>query len=257
MAFRLLSRNKAPRPTPDAMTLVEHIAELRRRLIVTVAVLVITATAAFVIYPHILNFLKEPYCRSVGPKHCYLYVTGPLDGLSLRIKIATYGGLFLASPVILWEVWRFITPGLRRNEKRYAVPFIGASIILFAAGAVLAYYTFPHALGFLEKVGGTSLQQIYSPSNYIGLIVALMAVFGITFEFPVILVSLELVGVLKPAKLASWRRWAIVVLVTVAAVITPSGDPFSMLALAVPLYVFYELSILIGKLLLRGRTPAA
>jgi sec-independent protein translocase protein TatC len=193
----------------------------------------------------------------VGPTHCKLYVTGPLEGLALRIKIATYGGLFMASPVILWEVWRFITPGLNRKEKRYAVPFIVASITLFAAGAVLAYYTFPHALGFLEKIGGPSLQQIYSPSNYIGLIVALMAVFGITFEFPVVLVSLELAGVLKPAKLASWRRWAIVVLVAVAAIITPSGDPFSMMALAVPLYLFYELSILIGKVLLRRRTPAA
>jgi len=233
------------------MTLTEHIGELRRRLLVTVAVLLVTATVAFVFYPHILNFLKEPYCRVVGPRHCQLYVTGPLDGLALRIKIATYGGLFLASPVILWEIWRFITPGLRRNEKRYAVPFIVASIVFFAAGAVLAYFTFPHALQFLQRVGGPSLNQIYTPSNYLGLIVALMAVFGLTFEFPVILVSLELAGVLPPEKLASWRRWAIVGITAFSAVITPSGDPFSMLALAVPLYAFYEASILVGKLLRR------
>ncbi len=239
------------------MTLAEHIGELRRRLIVSVTVLLLTATVAFVIYPHILNFLKEPYCNVVGPAHCVLYVTGPLEGLSLRIKIATYGGLFLASPVILWEVWRFITPGLRRNEKRYAVPFVAASITLFAAGAVLAYYVFPKALQFLGKVGGPSLHQIYSPSNYLGLIVALMAIFGITFEFPVVLVSLELAGVLKPAKLASWRRWAIVGLTAFAAIITPSGDPFSMMALAIPLYIFYEASIIIGKVLLRRRAPAA
>jgi len=239
------------------MTLVEHIGELRRRLIVSVAVLLITATVAFVVYPHILTFLKEPYCQVAGPTKCPLYVNGPLVGLTLRIKIATYGGLFLASPVILWEIWRFITPGLRRHEKRYAVAFVGSSITLFAAGAVLAYYTFPHALRFLASVGGPSLHQIYSPDNYLGLIVALMAVFGLTFEFPVVLVSLELAGVLQPAKLASWRRWAIVLLVAFAAIITPSGDPFSMMALAVPLYVFYEVSILIGKVLLRRRTPAA
>ena len=240
------------------MTLVEHIGELRRRLIVSVVALVITtSTVGFVLYSHILNFLREPYCRAVGAAHCKLYVTGPLDPLALRIKIATYGGLFLASPVILWEIWRFITPGLRRHERRYALSFVTASITLFAAGAVLAYYTFPHALGFLDKVGGTSLQQIYSPNNYIGLILALMAVFGITFEFPVVLVSLELVGILKPAKLASWRRWAIVVLMAFAAIITPSGDPFSMTALAVPLYLFYEISIVIGKLLLRRRAPGA
>jgi sec-independent protein translocase protein TatC len=122
---------------------------------------------------------------------------------------------------------------------------------------VLAYYTFPHALKFLQSIGGPSLHQIYTPSNYLGLIVALMAVFGITFEFPVVLVSLELAGVLKPAKLASWRRWAIVLLVAFAAIITPSGDPFSMLALAVPLYVFYEVSIVIGRIFVRRRARAA
>jgi sec-independent protein translocase protein TatC len=178
-------------------------------------------------------------------------------GLTLRIQVATYGGLFLASPVMLWEAWRFVTPGLRRNEKRYAVSFVTASVALFAAGAVLAYYIFPRALSFLGKIGGPSLHQIYSPQNYLGLILALMAVFGITFEFPVVLVSLELAGVLKPAKLASWRRWAIVGLTAFAAIITPSGDPFSMLALAIPLYLFYEVSIIIGKVLLRRRTPSA
>jgi sec-independent protein translocase protein TatC len=239
------------------MTLVEHIAELRRRVIISVAVLVVTATVAFVIYPEIFNFLKEPYCRVAPRSQCALYVNGPLVGLTLRIQIATYGGLFFAAPVILWEAWRFVTPGLRRNERRYAVAFVTASVTLFAAGAVLAYFIFPHALQFLGKIGGPSLRQIYSPSNYIGLILALMAIFGLTFEFPVVLVSLELAGVLKPAKLASWRRWAIVGLTAFAAIITPSGDPFSMLALAVPLYIFYEVSILIGKIMLRRRTPAA
>jgi len=233
------------------MTLGEHLAELRRRLLVSVIALAVAGTVAFIVYPHILHFLQSPYCRVAGPGRCKLYITGPLDGLALRLKLATYGGLFLASPVILWELWRFVTPGLRRNEKRYAVPFVCASIVLFSAGAVLAYFTFPHALKFLQSIGGTTLQQIYSPNNYIGLIVALMFVFGLTFEFPVVLVSLEIVGVLRPEKLSSWRRWAIVLITVFAAVITPSGDPFSMLALAVPLYVFYEVSIVIGKILRR------
>jgi len=244
-------RGARSRPDPDAMTLGEHLAELRRRLIVSVVAFAAGGTVAFIIYPHILHFLQSPYCKVAGPRRCSLYITSPLGGLALRLKLATYGGLFLASPVILWELWRFITPGLRRNEKRYAVPFILCSITLFAAGAVLAYYTFPHALRFLQSVGGSSLQEIYDPNNYVGLIVALMAVFGLTFEFPVILVSLELVGVLKPARLASWRRWAFVLIIVFAAVITPSGDPFSMLALALPLYFFYEASIVIGKILRR------
>jgi sec-independent protein translocase protein TatC len=126
---------------------------------------------------------------------------------------------------------------------------------LFAAGAALAVVSLPHALRFLGTVGGPTLHQIYDPNKYVALVTALMAVFGITFEFPVVLVALELAGVLTPAKLASWRRWAIVLIVTGAAIITPSGDPFSMLALAVPLYVFYEISIIIGRLLLRSARP--
>ncbi len=249
--LRIPFRSGSARPSAEAMTLGEHLAELRRRVVVCVVAFGVGATVAFIVYPHILHFLQAPYCRVVGPRRCQLFVTGPLDGLSLRIKLATYGGLFLASPVILWELWRFITPGLHRNEKRYAIPFVAASIVLFVLGAFLAFVSFPHALKFLQSIGGPSLEQIYDPNKYLGLIVALMAVFGLTFEFPVILVSLELVGVVTPRRLASWRRWAIVLIVVFAAVITPSGDPFSMMALAVPMYCFYEVSILIGKFLRR------
>jgi sec-independent protein translocase protein TatC len=233
------------------MTLGEHLAELRRRVVLCAFAFAIGSVVAFIVYPSILHFLQAPYCRVAGAHRCQLYVTAPLDGLSLRVKLATYGGLFLASPVILWELWRFITPGLHRNEKRYAIPFVVSSIVLFAFGAFLAFVSFPHALQFLGSIGGPSLQQIYNPNSYLGLLVALMAVFGLTFEFPVLLVSLELVGVVTPQKLSSWRRWAIVLIVVFAAVITPSGDPFSMLALAVPMYVFYEVSIVIGKVLRR------
>jgi len=229
-----------------------HLAELRRRVVVTGLALSATCIVAFVAYPQILHWLQAPYCR-VSPR-CSLYVTGPLDGLTLRIHVAMYAGAFLASPVILWQVWRFVTPGLHSNEKRYVVPFVAASLVLFAVGAWVALVSLPHALRFLGTVGGPTLQQIYDPNKYVGLVMALMAVFGLTFEFPVILVALELVGVVSPAKLASWRRWALVGIVTVAAVITPSGDPFSMLALAVPLYVFYEVSIVVGRLLRRRHT---
>ena len=249
--LRLPFRGRLSRAAPNAMTLGEHLAELRRRVVLSVLAFSVTVVVAWVLYPHILHFLQQPYCRVAGAHRCQLYITDPLGGLALRVKVSAYGGLFLASPVFLWQVWRFITPGLYRNEKRYAVPFVAASILLFAGGAVLAYVSFAHALQFLGSVGGPSLQQIYDPNKYLGLIIALMTVFGLTFEFPVILVSLELVGVLTPRRLASWRRWAIVTIVVFAAVITPSGDPFSMLALALPMYVFYEVSILIGKLLRR------
>ena len=249
MAVRVRSMVRRARPSPDSMTLVEHLTELRRRVIVAVIAYAVTGTIAFVFYPHILSFLKQPYCR-VAP-NCTLYVTSPLDGLSLRVEIAAYGGLVLASPVFLWELWRFVTPGLLSHEKRYAVPFVASAVALFCAGAAVAYEIFPHALAFLASVGGPSLHQIYNPDRYLALVVAVIAVFGFTFEFPVVLVGLQLAGVVTPRRLASFRRWAIVIIVVVAAVITPSGDPFSMLVLAVPLYGFYELSIVVGKLLRR------
>ncbi len=245
-----LKRRSESRPKPDSMTLVEHLTELRTRVLICALAFAVAATVAFLVYPWILSFLKHPYCQ-VSPRRCGFYITGPLDGLALRIKIAAYGGLFLASPVLLWELWRFITPGLNPKEKRYAVPFIVASIALFALGCLVAYVTFPHALNFLDHIGGPSLTEILDPTKYLSLIVLMMTIFGLTFEFPVLLVSLELAGVLSPKQLSSWRRWAIVLIVVVAGVITPSSDPFSMMALAVPLYVFYELSIVIGKIINR------
>lgn len=245
-----LKRRSEPRARPDAMTLVEHLTELRTRALLCVTAFIVAGVAAFLLYPWVLSFLRHPYCQ-VAPGHCGFYITGPLDGLALRVKIAAYGGLFLASPVLLWEFWRFITPGLNPKEKRYAIPFIIASISLFSLGCMVAFVTFPHALKWLDSIGGPSLHQIFDPTNYLSLIVLLMVVFGITFEVPVLLVSLEAAGVLSPKTLSSWRRWAIVLVVVVAGVITPSSDPFSMVALAVPLYTFYEASIVLGKIIQR------
>ena len=125
---------------------------------------------------------------------------------------------------------------------------------LFLLGAFVAWLAFPHALGFLHAVGGSNINDLFTPSKYLGLIIALMTIFGATFEFPVILVGLELAGVLKPQQLAHWRRPAIIIIVIFAGVVTPSSDPFSMLAMAVPMLLFYEASIHIGRLV-DAQTP--
>jgi sec-independent protein translocase protein TatC len=244
----------ADAPQPVAMPLGGHLREVRRRLGCVLLAMAVSGVVAFIAYPAILHALEAPYCRVSN--HCRLYVTGPLDGLSLRIKIAAYGALALSLPVIFWQAWRFIAPGLTRREKRSVLPFVTVSIVMFVSGVLMAYEIFPHALSFLGSVGGPSLGQLYNPVSYLSLILALMLVFGITFEFPVVLVALELTHVVTPRQLAKVRRWAIVAIVIVAAVITPSGDPLSMFALAVPLYAFYEISILIGRLALRERKPA-
>jgi len=247
MVTRLLNGRKE-RPSPDAMTLVQHLAELRKRLIFSVAAFVIGAAIAAAFYQGMLNILQHPYCR-VNPHQCAFYVTGPLDPLTLRIQMAAFGGLFIASPVILFQLWRFITPGLHKREKRYAVPFVIVSIVLFVSGCALAYSVFPHALSFLRHVGGPSLHQILSPNAYLSLILLMMLLFGLTFEFPVVLVGLQIAHVVRPIQLLRAWRYAIIGLTLLAAVFTPSADPLSMLVLAVPLIAFYFISIGIGKLL--------
>jgi sec-independent protein translocase protein TatC len=248
----LLRKPGVARPHPDAMTLSEHLGELRRRLVICVLVFVATAVVAWLLYPHVLKIMEQPYCRSLGPHHdCDLVALGPLDAFGIRLDITGYGGLVLAAPVILWELWRFVTPGLKANEKRYAIPFVLAAFGLFLFGAYIAWLTFPHALGFLHAVGGPGIEDLFTPQKYLTLILALMAIFGLAFEFPVVLVALELARVITPIQLKRWRRIAIIVIVVFAGVITPSSDPFSMLALAVPMVVFYEASIIIGRLLKR------
>jgi sec-independent protein translocase protein TatC len=210
------------------MTLTEHLQELRRRVMITLAFFVVAATFSYFAYGHILTFFLNPYCRTVPARQC---------------------ALFLTLPLLLFELWRFVTPGLRANERRYALPFVFATVAFFCFGAYVAILTFPHALGFFRAVGGPQLKEIYSPQKYLGLIMLLMTIFGATFEFPVILVALELAGVVKSAVLVKWQRGAIVTIVIVAAIITPSSDPFSLFAMAVPLVVFYEAAIVVGKLL--------
>jgi sec-independent protein translocase protein TatC len=231
------------------MTLTEHLQELRRRVMITLAFFVVAATFSYFAYGHILTFFLNPYCRTVPARQCALYITSPLDAFTIRLEVTGYGGLFLTLPLLLFELWRFVTPGLRANERRYALPFVFATVAFFCFGAYVAILTFPHALGFFRAVGGPQLKEIYSPQKYLGLIMLLMTIFGATFEFPVILVALELAGVVKSAVLVKWQRGAIVTIVIVAAIITPSSDPFSLFAMAVPLVVFYEAAIVVGKLL--------
>jgi sec-independent protein translocase protein TatC len=242
------------------MTLMDHLRELRNRLVKSVAAIVIAGIVCYIFYNQIFHLFVHPYCVSVvGTRHdCRLYLPDLLGGFLLRMKVATYGGVILALPVILWQLWRFIMPGLYKNERRYALSFVMASIALFALGAVLAYYTLPAMYNWLRGNAGPegSLVVIQSADRYFWLSAMMMVGFGIGFEFPILLVALQLVGVLDTSTLAHFRRQAVVIIVVVVAVITPGGDPISLIALSVPMYLFYELSILIGWLVNRRRAKA-
>lgn len=238
-------------PGLDRMTLVEHLGELRSRIVKSVLALAVGSIIGFAFSNQALDFLVDPYCRAQAGKSCQLVVIDPLEGFSTRIKLAVFIGFVIAAPVILWQIWRFVTPGLHKNEKRYAVPFIASSIILFLAGAIVAVTTFPKALDFLIAVGGPDLVPLFSPSKYLRLYMLVVLAFGISFEFPILLTFLQLARILKSEQLRKWRRGAIISIVVFAAVITPSQDPVTLLAMAGPMYAFYEISILLGKVLRR------
>jgi sec-independent protein translocase protein TatC len=242
----------------DRMTLTQHLAELRIRIIRSMLAVVLGIIVMLAFYDPVLRFLLRPYnalCEKRGPDYCeaVLQTLGPLEGFSTRLSICTYGGILLALPVLLWQIWRFIVPALHAKEKKYAIPFVASSVLLFALGAFVAYWTLEKALEFLIDWSGSEVQANFQVSKYVSLVGLMVAAFGIAFEFPVLLVFLQLVGVLTPQTLAKSWRYAILVIFVIAAFITPSGDPYSMMALAGPMTLFYLLSILIGLVFQRRK----
>jgi sec-independent protein translocase protein TatC len=254
----------------DVMTLTEHLGELRVRIIRSALAITIGAIVIVAFYDQVLDFLTKPYidlCKSRGSagslEFCgfdatlgssnALFIFDPIDGLSTRLRVATYGGLILAMPVILWQVWRFIVPALHAKEKRYAVPFIASSILLFFLGGLIAYLTLGKAIEFLISWSGADVGALFQVSKYIRLVGLMVAAFGVGFQFPVLLVFLQIAGILTPQTLIKSWRYALVIIVIVAAVITPSGDPISLLALAVPMTILYFLSYLLGLVFQRRK----
>jgi sec-independent protein translocase protein TatC len=242
----------------DRMTLRDHLAELRVRIVRSMLAVVVGVIVLNAFYDQLLRFITKPYynlCHSkpVGFCDSTLYGIGPLDGFTTRISITLYGGIVVAFPVILWQVWRFIVPGLHKKEKRYAIPFIASTIILFLLGGAIAYWTLGFALEFLISWSGSGVGQIFQISKYISLVGLMVAAYGIGFEFPVLLVFLQLVGVIKPQMLVKQWRYAVMIIFFIAALITPSGDPISMMALALPMTIFYLISIVIGYILQRRK----
>jgi len=235
------------RKAATGMTLTEHLQEARHRFVVCSAWVFGVGVFGFIFYSHILKVLQHPYCAA-SPKDCFFLVTNPLDGLTLRVKVAFFTGFIVSSPVILWEVWRFITPGLKAKERRYAIPFVLSSLTFFLSGVVVAYFSFGHAIQFLRSIGGHSLITEYNPNQYLTLLLLMLFVFGLTFEFPVVLVALQFAGLVTPKGLLKHWRYAVIAITIVSAVITPSGDPLSMMALGIPLVVFYFGAIGVGKL---------
>jgi sec-independent protein translocase protein TatC len=236
------------------MSILEHIAELRDRLVKSVLALVVTTSAAGVwLYHPAMTVVTRSYhdaLAQTGRPAMNLAVLDPAGAFMIRLRVSAVIGLILALPVVAYQIWRFVAPGLKPKEKRIAVPFALATTVLFALGIGMAVFTLPRAIAFLMQFGGEELQIFLAADRYLRFVLFMGLAFGVAFEFPLVLVFLSMTGVVSSrALLAAWRP-AVAILILAAAVITPSGDPVSLFAMAIPLWVFYFGSIAIARYLI-------
>ncbi|AYF27818.1 twin-arginine translocase subunit TatC [Micromonospora tulbaghiae] len=246
MAFGLKKRGPSnfARAADGSMTLMEHIRELRNRLFrASLAILVGFGFGVWLSGP-VLHILQKPYCDLPKARlidgNCNFVQLGPADLFLLQMKVALWVGLIIAAPIWLYQLWAFIAPGLHRHERRYAYFFTALAAPLFAAGAVLAYFVTSKGLEFLLNVsGGGDVTTTLDITRYVGFVTNLILLFGVAFEFPLIVLMLNFVGLASAKRLLSWWRVAVFVFFAFAAVVTPTPDPFGMTALAICLCALY------------------
>jgi sec-independent protein translocase protein TatC len=259
-----LRRRRTPRDPAATMSLVGHLTELRNRLLKALLALALGTVVGFLWYDNgLLTFLTEPYCalpaglRLQGEGDCRLVVLDVFGGVLLRLKIGMLAGVVLSAPFWLYQLWAFITPGLKRNEKRYTVGFVAASSLLFAGGAFLAWLTLRKGLQLLLTLAGDEVAFQLTAPDYLGFVISLLVAFGLSLELPLIAVALNLVGVLSYEVMRRSRRWTFFLTIVFAAFVTPTQDPFTMLAMAVPMMLLFEMAIQIARVVDKRRARRA
>lgn len=234
------------------MPLMDHLRELRNRLIKAILGLLLGTVIGWIIFQPVWDFLKEPYCALPESKDlngaCSLVVNGIFSAFFLRLKIAFIIGAVLSAPVWLYQLWAFVAPGLYRNERRWTYIFMGAAIPLFFVGTVLAYLTVDKGLSIFLGFVPEDVAALITVDHYLGYVLAMLLVFGLTFELPLFVVILNLAGVLTSARIRKSQRIIIFGIFVFSAVATPSADPFTMLALALPTVLLFEAAALLAFL---------
>ena len=231
------------------MTVVQHLEELRRVLMISAIAWVVATVVALIFHAAIFDFLLHPLTSVLGRTNNHITSTAvfttPTEGLTIPIKISAIAGLVGALPVILWQVWSFVAPGLRPVEKKFVGPFIASALLLFAGGAAFAYFVMPIGLNFLATFLGNSAVYLPDINAYLSFLLLLIIAFGVTFELPVVVILLGVLGIVSSKLLRRKRKVVWVAIIAAALVVTPGADPYTPTALFVPLIIFFEASILI------------
>lgn len=236
-----------PQPEQDdasAMTFWDHLEELRFRLIKALLFMAGGFCVAYFFVPYIQDFLIESFFPMERTPLAFL---APTEGFVVRLKLALVGGLLIASPGVFYQFWRFVAPGLYPRERRFIIPVVITSTVSFLVGAAFSFFVLPYATRFFLSFGGDKIENTWSFGSYVDFAVRIMLAFGLVFELPLVIYFLVRLGIVTPEFLRKQRRYAIVIFLVLAAVITPP-DIFTMIVLAVPLIILYELSILIAML---------
>ena len=245
MGFSLKKRRKSDfeRAADGSMTLAEHIRELRNRLFRASLAVLAGLIVGYLVSMPVFEILQRPYCDLPGVRDadgvCGMIQLGPADAFLLRLKIALWVGLILSAPIWLYQLWAFIAPGLHRHERRYSYAFAAIAAPLFAAGALLAYFIVDKGLSFLLEAGVTGLSTQLEVTRYVSFVTNMILIFGVAFEFPLIVLMLNFVGLVSARKLLGWWRVAVFIFFAFSAVVTPTPDPFGMTALAICLCALY------------------
>lgn len=239
-------------PDDGRMTLVEHLYELRARLFKSALAVALGSVVAWIYFNPIFAVITQPYCqlpadRRGGGSDCHLYAFSVLDQFNVRIRVAVLVGAIVTAPIWLYQLWRFVTPALYRNERRWTLTFVSAASVLFAGGAAMAYLTLSKGLQILLTIAGDHVETLLDVSGYLKYVIAMVLVFGVSFEFPLLIVMLNLIGVVSHRRLAGWRRPMIFGLFVFAAIATPSQDPFTMSMMAVPMCLLYEAALVVAR----------
>jgi sec-independent protein translocase protein TatC len=230
-----------------AMPLREHLGELRSRLVKSLLAISVGMAAAWFFYDEIFAVIRAPFDAVVAEteadgREMTLAFTGVADPFVMQLKVAGATGILLATPVWLYQLWRFVTPGLHRNERRWAIGFAVVATPMFLGGAALAYWVMPQGLQILLGFTPENIENIISVDRYLSFFLRMMLVFGLGFMLPLLVVGLNFAGVLSAKRLWSWWRWIVLGVVVFAAVATPTGDPFNLAILAVPMLVLMLLA---------------